>query len=421
MPLRSRLFGGDSKLEAASQADSAHVTPGARGEHVSKIQKALNLVDGAGLDEDGIYGNGTARAVLRFKQARGIVNRAYQSQADDIVGRMTVAALDREVFAREGLSGGRIRIVPLHPILEPIHPTEHIRRSPGLLLGFKVEDLSPRLGLSFSSTSLRLEPRNHAVVTIANGGGGSVTSRNTTKARDCLDKTTWIYDLFTQKPIGVGAPEDGGSETIRGDAYNLIIWAFRPGDATITASPRGGGSPATLQVQVRAPSTGAVTGYPAPTKADPGSKGYVSAKDSEDSANKQRDNACRPVKPKVGEGRNINLGGEYETPGFEDYTTSLPHSGFSGKHTGDRWVFRPWTDDPQAGVGNSKALNICSRGTPLDNDAIASIRRMAAKGCRITYCGEKKHIDALKTAFPGHTTLDDLVIGSTNCYVMELP
>src|SRR5450432_562851 len=106
MALKSQLFRGDAKLEAAAVAAPAHIVPGASGDHVRKIQIALNLVDNAGLDTDGIYGPRTADAVLAYKQKRQIINRSYQSQADNIVGVMTMAALDAEVAASEGGSDG---------------------------------------------------------------------------------------------------------------------------------------------------------------------------------------------------------------------------------------------------------------------------------------------------------------------------
>lgn len=101
MPLESKMFSGDPKLEACAARDSAHIMLGARGDHVRKIQSALNLVNRAALDLDGIYGTGVAAAVLRYKQARDIVNRSYQQQADNIVGRMTIMRLDEEVKALE--------------------------------------------------------------------------------------------------------------------------------------------------------------------------------------------------------------------------------------------------------------------------------------------------------------------------------
>lgn len=111
MALQSQLFRGDPKLEAAAVSDPAHIAQGAVGKHVRKIQLALIQLDDAALEPDGNYGPATARAVLAWKQKRNIVNRSYQSQADDIVGKMTIAALDREMVQKEGESpdeAGRI-------------------------------------------------------------------------------------------------------------------------------------------------------------------------------------------------------------------------------------------------------------------------------------------------------------------------
>lgn len=98
MSLQSKLFRGDPKLEAAAVSDQAHIMLGATGPHVKKIQQALNTLNQANLKEDGIYGPKTAAAVLAYKQARNIINRRYQTQADNIVGKMTIAALDRELL-----------------------------------------------------------------------------------------------------------------------------------------------------------------------------------------------------------------------------------------------------------------------------------------------------------------------------------
>ena len=87
-------------------SNPAHILSGAIGPHVAKIQKALNILDGANLSEDGVYGPATAAAVLRYKRKRDIINRSYQTQADDIVGIMTMAALDREMSEKEGPAEG---------------------------------------------------------------------------------------------------------------------------------------------------------------------------------------------------------------------------------------------------------------------------------------------------------------------------
>ena len=105
MPLLSQLFRDDSALQACLVKDSAHVLRGARGAHVEKIQTALFILEGALIDGDELtasaYGPSTASAVLAYKKKRDIVNRTYQQRADDIVGKMTIASLDREMATGE--------------------------------------------------------------------------------------------------------------------------------------------------------------------------------------------------------------------------------------------------------------------------------------------------------------------------------
>lgn len=105
MALSSRFFRGDGKLEACLVSDPAHVTPGATGEHVGKIQTALQLLNGSKIDSGELaakqYGASTAAAVLAYKQKRHIINFTYQRQADNIVGKMTIAALDKGMLQFE--------------------------------------------------------------------------------------------------------------------------------------------------------------------------------------------------------------------------------------------------------------------------------------------------------------------------------
>lgn len=110
MPLQSKLFSGDPKLEAAATSNPAHITQGAVGPYVGKIQQALMLLDGDPIDQKELdgkrYGPSTAAAVLSYKKKHDVVNRSYQSQADNIVGIMTMAALDkdmRELEQRQGI------------------------------------------------------------------------------------------------------------------------------------------------------------------------------------------------------------------------------------------------------------------------------------------------------------------------------
>jgi len=105
VPLLSKLFRGDTRLQACLQYDQSHVAPGSVGEFVSRIQTALMLLDELTIDAPEIsakrYGVSTARAVLSYKTARNIVNRSYQTKADNIVGKMTIASLDQEMLQRE--------------------------------------------------------------------------------------------------------------------------------------------------------------------------------------------------------------------------------------------------------------------------------------------------------------------------------
>src|SRR5262245_19468255 len=98
MPLCSRLFSDSAALRLCLVSDAAHVVPGVRGEHVARIQSALVrlrfLEVPDAVAEAGYYGPRTAEAVLAYKRVFQIVNRRYQTQADNIVGRMTIASLD---------------------------------------------------------------------------------------------------------------------------------------------------------------------------------------------------------------------------------------------------------------------------------------------------------------------------------------
>jgi hypothetical protein len=105
MVLQSQLFRGDAKLQAAAVFDPAHIMPGSVGPHVAKIQQALGLLDGAVIDAGELhsmsYGPSTANAVLAYKRKRNIINYSYQTTADNIVGKMTMLAMDKEMLARE--------------------------------------------------------------------------------------------------------------------------------------------------------------------------------------------------------------------------------------------------------------------------------------------------------------------------------
>jgi hypothetical protein len=105
MPLVSLLFRDSKRLQATLLRDDAHVTPGSRGEFVHKIQVALEDLDGIVIAPTEVtasfYGPSTAAAVLAFKRKRAIINRAYQTSADNIVGKMTIASLDEEMVTKQ--------------------------------------------------------------------------------------------------------------------------------------------------------------------------------------------------------------------------------------------------------------------------------------------------------------------------------
>lgn len=129
MPLRSALFSDSKELQACLGSDAAHVVPGARGEHVARIQSALVrlrvLEVGNAISEAGHYGPHTTAAILTYKRAFKIINRSYQNSADNVVGRMTIASLDHAIFVLDGAgTGGRLPAFPgLHPTSPASAPT----------------------------------------------------------------------------------------------------------------------------------------------------------------------------------------------------------------------------------------------------------------------------------------------------------
>ncbi|MEP6833241.1 MAG: hypothetical protein ABJB74_07595 [Gemmatimonas sp.] len=184
MALQSQLFSGDATLEAAAVSDPAHIKPGASGPHVGKIQTALILLDDAAISDDELqrtfYGSTTAAAVLEYKRKRNIVNRSYQTQADNIVGKMTMASLDSEMSKRP----------PAKPV--QIKPLSNFRRLPPPPLEVAtLLDAGQRFSLSFKvgesqipgtvtapqinpQTVLELRRNSNARFTVTDGLSGTV-------------------------------------------------------------------------------------------------------------------------------------------------------------------------------------------------------------------------------------------------------
>src|SRR4051794_18972214 len=136
MALQSNLFRGDKLLEAAGNVDQAHITPGAKGAHVGKIQQALIALDDAKIAADEAYGPATAAAVLAYKTKRNIINLSRQTSPDNVVGKMTIAALDAEMLALEGQQDDR----PL--IIKAVKPPFRGQATPDQLTSFNSSSAS---------------------------------------------------------------------------------------------------------------------------------------------------------------------------------------------------------------------------------------------------------------------------------------
>jgi hypothetical protein len=122
MTLRSQHFRDNKRLQSCLVSDAAHITPGQSGEHVSLIQFALMRLLVADLPDREtdrqLYGPQTADAVLKYKRSLEIINKSYQREADNIVGRMTIKSLDDLMWVLEGGDGAP----PQPDVLFPFHP-----------------------------------------------------------------------------------------------------------------------------------------------------------------------------------------------------------------------------------------------------------------------------------------------------------
>ena len=108
MALQSKLFKDDERLQACLVSDPAHVQRGQKGDHVARIQQALRILmedDGIDIDDGELkskqYGQSTTDAVQKFKDDRKIINFSYQKSADNIVGKMTISRLEKDILDNE--------------------------------------------------------------------------------------------------------------------------------------------------------------------------------------------------------------------------------------------------------------------------------------------------------------------------------
>lgn len=398
MTLRSQLFRGDAKLEAAAAVDLAHIVPGSIGDHVRKIQRALNQLDNARLEIDGVYGQRTADAVLAYKQKRNIVNRSYQTQADNIVGRMTVARMDGELPKTE--------LGPLQITVQGDKPRSNLApnpRRPFLRLAFAIDAGGPAAkgsNVQYVTKFSRWSPGTSGIIRCAQiAGSATAVCKN---ERDIsLDpppsvksKIAFLSDMSApSNQAAFPNPEDGGVVSLTNDPHIMRFETLRPGDATITVSRVD--LVRMLIVEVRQDRKGPVPRPPL-TKLMANSKFFSASRTEGGEFDPHGLCIGRPVNPKLG-GRLINLGGETETPQFEDYQVDLDHS------FGQIGGFRPWADDPDSAafLPSKSASHITMRGTPLFDSFVKVIRRIAQPGCRFTFNGDARFVGNIKAQLPG--------------------
>jgi len=429
MPLQSVLLSRDAKLQSCLVSDAAHVTPGARGTHVARIQMALNQLSDAALTVDGAYGLATASAVMAYKNdpSRRILQPS-QKTADNIVGKGTIASLDREMLLKERQPAGELRITVLRPRTGPVAQRPATERS-AVTLAFKLPaifaDTLPNVIINptLPSKSVSLRPREFSQLLIQNPGGNTIVHCiNTPPARgDVTPKICWLWDpdlpqtdRLVPEPVGQGLEpnETNGNRffLVRKGDKPLNADAFRPGDSTIIAT-NAAGQQVSIQVVVRAANPGPVARPPL-TKLEPGSKFFSASRENGGEPDPLSVFSGRPVNPNRG-GRLINLGGEQETPEFEDYQVSLGFSGYAKPHTNMKAVFRPVFDDPDPAVGipPKSASHICIRGNPLTGEFINAIKTIGQPGCLFTFSGAPGDAQkAVKTL--GGTVLEDKNIQS---------
>lgn len=226
MTLQSNLFSGDEALEAAAVSDTAHILPESYGAHVVKIQTALAAIDGVEIRSSetstGHYGPSTAAAVLSFKTTRNIVNRAYQTKPDNIVGRMTIARLDVEMAAYERSNRKALTIRPLSPMPQgrPVAPRAEIVSYE--VKGKTMFNAMPTIG------ALRLKPSAGIELVMGQSGTFEVSG-----GIDCIVDTTDRIVAMVYRPDQPNAHY--GQFVVERDPQMFAVKAFNWGSAMIVA------------------------------------------------------------------------------------------------------------------------------------------------------------------------------------------
>jgi peptidoglycan hydrolase-like protein with peptidoglycan-binding domain len=407
MALQSRLLRGDPKLEAAAISDPAHIVPGTRGEQVRKIQLALIQLERANIQPDGIYAPSTSAAVLLYKQRRNIVNRSYQTTADNIVGKMTIASLDEELLGAE-----------LKPIsLIAVHPKPRIALS-------RPKFAVPVFGIVGSSQAnipgLRPVPvrpfqapgsdQPQEEVIIARGGIGQIrvlgsTGGNLTRSQlmsfyGGADNLTQVASLRRAKQSN----KDFEEIDVLNDDTIFTFDALNCGETFFQARVSPPQPPQKLSTILRLLSLvdQSVT-LPLPPgdySSEPGFKSGLLSKQG------------TPLNPLPG--RKINIFGEGESSGFEDYSSNIDfcsHTFSNGNGPSGNLGHRPWTADPRKppGIPPKSVDNICCRGSPIARITINEVLRIGASKCRVTYAEARGrvHSDRLRAGLTGAKVIEE--------------
>ncbi|MBV9931511.1 MAG: hypothetical protein JO013_11275 [Alphaproteobacteria bacterium] len=335
--------------------------------------------------------------MLAYKTRREIINRRYQSQADDIVGTATMAALDAEA-RQSDLGPLTVSVFGDRPRRPGIAPSSRsffklaAAADPGVA-GAKRQDLL------FSTKFTRWAPGVIGTLHCSQTGGSSLAvctnepdpSRDTTAPNH---RIAFLSDITGGSAPPTAGLADGGSILLTHDPHVMRLTTFHPGDASITVTRLN--TVRILLVEVRQDAKGPVPGM-ALTKLTAKSKFFSAHRDEGGEPDPGGIGSGRPVNPRRG-GRLVNFGGDTETPEFEDYEIDLDHS------QGVRGGFRPWDfdfGDARTFIASKSASHITMRGTPLTAAFIRAIRRIAQPGCRFTFSGHVQFLAAIRSSLPG--------------------
>jgi hypothetical protein len=369
----------------------------------------LIRLDGAAIDPDGSYGPATAAAVLAYKQKRKIINFSYQTTADNIVGKMTMAALDKEMLAAELKP---IFLVPKHPLprLAVSLPRETAFFSVnGISSGpFRVVDLRPvpvpppqTPGPGIAQVEVIILRGTIGTIRILGGSGGSVVRSQLIHFYGASKNPEQVAELRGAKQKN----KDFEEVDILTDDVTVTFDAVNCGETFFQARISPPQPPQKLSNILRVLSLvdRSVT-LPVPSgdySPDPNFPSGLVSKEG------------TPLNPRPG--RKINIFGEGESAGFEDYSSDIDfctHTFSLGQGPpGATRGHRPWTTDPRRppGLPDKSVDNICSRGSPIHPVTIKEILRIGASGCPVTCsdAGGRVQCDRMKAGLPRAKVIEE--------------